>query len=105
MALQVIEIMPGKLLYRCDACSFEYPKDPVSKCVAIRSRRFWRTVKRKLDPMRIVEIANKRYLYRCEACGAESPEVLVLLENLGLAPAHDCPKGHSDVREIDEREN
>jgi len=31
MALQVIEIMPGKFLYRCDACSFEYPKDPVPK--------------------------------------------------------------------------
>jgi hypothetical protein len=31
MALQLIEIVPGKFLYRCDACSFEYPKDPVAK--------------------------------------------------------------------------
>jgi hypothetical protein len=29
MALQMIEILPGKFLYSCDGCSFEYPKDPV----------------------------------------------------------------------------
>jgi hypothetical protein len=31
MALQLIEIMPGRFLYRCDACPFEYPKDPVAE--------------------------------------------------------------------------
>jgi hypothetical protein len=44
------------------------------------------------------------WAYRCEA-GAESPEVPVLLENLAQAPAHDCPKGRSDVRGTDEPEN
>jgi hypothetical protein len=31
MALQLIEIMPGRFLYRCDACPFEYPEDPVAE--------------------------------------------------------------------------
>jgi hypothetical protein len=29
MALQLIELARDKFLYRCDACTFEYPKDPV----------------------------------------------------------------------------
>lgn len=29
MALQLIELARNKFLYRCDACPFEYPKDPV----------------------------------------------------------------------------
>lgn len=31
MALQLIEILPGGFLYRCDACPFENPKDPVAE--------------------------------------------------------------------------